>query len=453
MHMITLKRSSMIKFLLTTTVALGMAFTANAQQVKTWTLKDCIDHALEHNISIKQVQLDKDVAIQDVTAAKWNFSPNVNASASQTYNFGSSITVQGNRASANFRSNNFGVNASVVLFNGFSNMHTLKQSKIRLEQQEALISKVKNDVSLNVANAYLGVLFAQEQVKVAAAQLGISEKEAVRIETLVELGGMAKADLLTIQATVAGDQQNLVVAQNSASIALLQLAQLLQLDERSMAIESVAIGSQDQVVFNQDVHSIYHNALSAFPEIKAAELNVDAASEGIQLSKSGFYPSLTMSYGINTVYQRVQGVPDVFSFSEQLDNNLGNTLALSLNIPLFNKYQTKTTVAKTAINHQRMQNNLAQEQQLLKENVQRAYADALAASKAYDAAVVAANAAQTAFDFGRERLAEGALDAYAFNQIKNDLFVAQSQLIRAKYDYLFKVKVVEFYNGSSLAEL
>jgi outer membrane protein len=428
-------------------IILSLFGNVSAQEGKVWNLKECVDYALENNISIKQSVLDRESSTEDVTAAKWNFAPNLNGNASQNYNFGSSIDVSGGRFSADFRSNSFGLNSSVTLFDGFANIHTLNQAKIGVEAQDAALAKMKNDISLNVVNAYLQVLFAKEQVVVAESQQKISEDEVERTTQLVEAGVLPQGDLLNIQSTLAADNQNLVVTQNTLAIASLQLAQLLQLDEMTIEIADVEVDVKNQGVLANGVNTIYNKANETFPEIKLAELNIASAEKSIKIARANYYPTLTLSYGMNTIYQHRQGYPDFIPFSDQFNDNLGNSLGISLNIPIFNRFQFKTNVNKAKINHQKIQYNLESERLRLKSTIQTAYTDALASSKSYDAATTSVDAQQKAFDYSQERFAVGAINSFAFNQAKNNLVNAQSQLIRAKYDFMFKLKVLEFYFG------
>ena len=432
-----------------TIIAIGLIGTLSAQEEKVWTLKECVDYALENNISVKQSLLDKNISVEDVKAAKWNFAPNLNASASQGFNFGSSIGVSGARIPADFRSNNFSINSSTNLFNGFASIHTFKQAKIGVEAQDAAILKMKNDISLNVVNGYLQILFAKEQLLVAESQLTISENEVKRVQQLVGAGALPEGDLLNIKSTLANDKQSLIVAQNTLTITKLQLAQMLQLDVMSIDVADVPVNVQDQTILGNSVTAIYDKANATFPEIKLAELNILSAEKGIKISRANYYPSLTMSFGLNTAYQHRQGSTDIspFTFSEQIDDNMGQSIVFSLNIPLFNRYQFRSNVNKSKINYQKIQYNLESERLRLRETVQTAYTDANASSKSYDAATTSVEAQTKAFDYAQERFKAGAINSFDFNQAKNNLVNAQSQLIQSKYDFMFKLKVLEFYFG------
>jgi len=296
-------------------LAIGLLSNVTAQESKVWTLQECVNYALENNISVKQTELDKNIAVQDVKAAKWNFAPNLNGSASHNYNFGSSIGASGSRVAADFQSNNFGLNSSVTLFNGFANIHTLKQSQISVKAQEAALEKMKNDISLNVVNGYLQVLFAKEQLKVAESQVDISTVQVDRIAELVKAGAAAEGDLFNVKSTLATDNQSLVVAENSLAIAVLRLAQLLQLPEATIEIQDIDLEVSDQAILNEDVSVIYNKANESFPEIKQAELNVEIAEQAVKISRSNFYPTLSLNAGMSSVYQHRQGTTDFITFS------------------------------------------------------------------------------------------------------------------------------------------
>lgn len=430
-------------------LGLGLLSSVSAQETKIWTLKECVDYALENNISIKQSELDKNSSLEDVKAAKWNFAPNLNASASQNFNFGSSISVSGARIPADFRSNNFGINSTVNLFDGFANINNLKQTKIGVEIQDAAIAKMKNDISLNVVNAYLQILFAKEQVKIAQSQLTISEEQVNRIGELVDAGVLPQGDLLNIKSTLANDNQSLIVAKNNVLITSLNLAQLLQLETTEVNVAAVDVDIQNQAILSNDVETIYNKANESFPEIKLAELNIMSAEKSIQLARASYYPSLNLSFGLNTAYQHRQSTTDVspFLFSDQIDDNLGKSISLQLNIPIFNRYQFRSAVNKSKINYQKIEYNLVSERLRLQQTIQNAYADALASSKSYDAATTSVEAQTKAFDYSQERFKAGAINSFDFNQTKNNLVNAKSQLIRSKYDFMFKLKVLEFYFG------
>jgi outer membrane protein len=238
-----------------------------------------------------------------------------------------------------------------------------------------------------------------------------------------------------------------VVAKNTETLTALRLAQLLQLPESTILIQEIAVEATDQSILNTGIDEIFKKAEETFPEIKLADLNIKIAEKTIKISQSRYYPTLSLNYGMSTVYQHRQGSTDFITFSDQLDQNLGNSIGLSLNIPIFNRFQYRTTVSKNKIYYLKSEYSLTSEKLRLKETIQTAYTDAQASSKSYDAAVISVEAQNKAFDYANERYMVGAINSFDFNQIKNNLVSAQSQLIRAKYDFVFKLKVLQFYYG------
>ena len=241
---------------------------------------------------------------------------------------------------------------------------------------------------------------------------------------------------------MANDNQKLIVAQNSLTIAELRLSQLLQLKTMSIEVQDINVDIQNQSILGNGAEAIYNKANESFPEIKLAELNILSAEKGVKIAKANFSPSLTASFGLNTAYQHRQGSTDFtpFQFNDQIDDNLGQSIRFSLNIPIFNRYQFRSNVNKSKINYQKIQYNLESEQLRLRETIQTAYTDALASSKSYDAATTSLTAQQKAFDYSQERFKAGAINSFDFNQTKNNLVNSQSQLIQSKYDYMFKLK-------------
>ncbi|MCC7332945.1 MAG: TolC family protein [Flavobacteriales bacterium] len=423
------------------------AYSQPENSSKIWTLKECINHALENNISIKKSELEKVNKQQDVRQAKGNFLPNLNASASQNYNFGSSIDVTNNRVSADYRSNNYSLNSNWVLFDGFANIHTLNRAKINIAIQEANIVKMKNDISLNVVNNYLQVLFAKEQIKIANFQVNISEKELERITALVEAGAVPKGDMLNAKATLSTDIQTLTEAQNNFEMATLRLAQLLLIPEGTIQIEEIQVAEPTNTMASNSSTVIYDKAVGFFPEIKAAQLVIQSADKSISISKADYLPTLSFNYSLSTAYQHRQGFPDYYSYNKQLDNNLGHVLGLTLSIPIFNRFQFRSAVSRAEINKEQATFDLESEKIKLRESVQLAYTDASTAAKSYEAAKNSVDAQREAFDYANEKFQVGSISSYDFNQSKNRLFSSETQLIRSKYDYTFKVKVLEFYYG------
>ncbi len=453
-----------MKTIIAFTCVLFLSLTITAQettskQVKKWSLRESVDYALKNNLSVKRATLTSDLSKENITLAKSAFLPTVSGSASQSYSFGSSVDLATNtRKSADRRSNSIGVNAGVTFFNGFKNLNTLKQSKISYETSKYDLQKMKDDIALNVLNSYLNVLFVKENIKINKAQVALSKEQVDRTKRLVESGVQPKGNLLDVVATLASDEEKLVTAQNNLDLALLNLAQLLQLPKEGFDVEDVILDVKANPLPYANVKEVYTKSLSLRPEIKSAQLSIKNAELGIEVAKADYLPSLSMNVGLNTFYNHNQGQKDDYinpitgdlvsnGFFTQLDNNFGQSFSLSLRVPIFSGFRTNTNVKKAKINHLLSQNNLTSQKLILREAIERAFTDAKFTLKSYEAANKSLTAQEESFRFAKEKFEAGQSTSFDFNQVKNRLVDAQAALYRAKFNYIFKIKLLEFYYG------
>ena len=429
---------------------------------KKWTLKECVDHALENNITVQQNLLSLELAELNVKNAKGNFLPNLNASTSQGFNFGSFLGIDGSRISRDTRRNSVSANSSTTLFNGFRNLNTYKQAKLGVERSQLTLEKIQNDISLFVVNGYLNVLFAKENLAVAKTQAEISIKQVEAAKQRYEAGLTAKGNLLNSKSTAASDQQNVVSQENILAIALLNLAQSLQIPSKDFDILSIEINNPSAVLLFNNSEVVYLKALSTQPQIKNAELGIMDADYNIEIAKSFLKPSVNFSFGANTSYQHVQGRKDEITiidpvtmlpetipngFFKQFSDNLGYNFSLNVSIPIFNRTQSKTNIARQFINKELSQVNLDNEKLQLQQTIEQAFVDAKAAAKTYEASKTSLDAQREAFKNAQESYNLGASTLFDFDLVRNRLVSAESTLIRAKYDFVFKTKVLQFYYG------
>lgn len=454
-----------MKTRLTLFLAIFIAFSGIAQQTENgvksnkWSLKASVDYALEHNLSVKRAALTSDLRKEDISLAKSAFLPTASGSASQSYSFGSGVDLATNtRKSADRRSNSIGVNANIDLFNGFKNLNVLEQSKLGFESSQFDLQKMKDDISLNVLNGYLNVLFNKENLKIAVAQVNLSKEQVDRTMRLIEAGTQPKGALLDVEATLASDEEKLVTAQNNLDLALLSLAQLLQLPKEGFDVEDVIINISNAKMLPNTVDEIYSKSLNNRPEIKSAQLGIKNSEIAIEVAKADYKPSLSMNVGLNTFYNHNQGKKDDYinpltgdlvsnGFFTQLDNNFGQSVSLALRIPIFNGFRTNTAVKKAQINYQLSENNLTNQKLTLREIIERAYTDAKSSLKSYEAATKSFAAQKEAFRFEKEKFDGGQSTSFDFNQVKNRLVDAEAALYRAKFNFIFKTKLLEFYYG------
>lgn len=436
-------------------------------QNKKWTLQECVDHALENNISIKQAHLDSEIAKENIVSSKGDFLPNLNGSASKSFNFGSFIDNNGGRISSDSRGNSFGLNTGVTLFDGFRNIYSYKQSKLGLESSKIQLEVLTSNISLNIANAYLNILLNKENLKITLDQMELTQKQLDQVKSLVEYEVKPKSDLFDVEAQLATDNERVVNAQNNLDLSLLSLSQLLQISHVGFDIQEVLLEVSSVALGYDNTEDIYTTAEASRPEIKKANLEIENSVLGIKIAKSTFMPSLSFGAGMGTSYQHRQGEEDlrpiidpndpnniIFvenGFGTQLKNNLGYNVGFNLRIPIFNGFKTKANVSRSVIAKQKSELRLEQEKQTLRTNIEQAYADAKAALNQYVASEQSVNAQKEAFKNAQERYNLGVITAFDYEQIKNRLINAQSSLINAKYNFVFKTKVLDFYTGKPIS--
>jgi len=445
------------------TILVFMFFiTINAQDKK-WSLEECVEYALDNNISIKQQELNRELVEEDIVTAKGNFYPNLNGSASQDWNFGSYIGQTGLRISRDSRSNSFGLSSGVNLYNGNRNRNNLFQAKKDLEAAGYDLEANKNIIMLYIVNSYLDILLNKESLKIAQDQIVISESQVEKSKGLVESGSKAKAILLEAQATLATNKQQLTAAQNAVNISLLNLAQLLQLSHKGFDVADVKLDVTSASLIYNDTDAIYEKAVSTLPEIKSAEIAVESSELSVDIAKGAYYPSLSFRAGLGTSYQHNKGIADERpivdpddpnnitwipnGFGQQLQDNMGYYLGFALNVPIFNRFQTKSGVSRAAINQQKVELQLLDEQVKLRESIEKAYADAKAALDQFVSSETSLVAQEELFRNAQESYNSGVMTSFDFDQVRNRLVNAQSTMVNAKYNFIFRTKLLEYYYG------
>jgi len=423
-------------------------------QDKKWTLQECIDHASENNLSVQRAKFTTDLRKEDIASAKGNKLPGVNANASQNFNFGSTFIQGIGLATIDNRSNNLGINASITVFDGFRIKNRYDQSKVAYEASKLDLEKMRNDISLNIVNSYLNVLFSKENLKIAEAQLEISKQQYEQTKTLVEEGVQPKGNLLEVESTKINDENAIVTAQNNVDLALLTLSQILQIPNAGFDIQEVPVNIEKVALLYNNTNEIFEKAVNNQPEIKSAELGVESALVNIEIAKADYLPTLTLFGGLSTFYRHQQGIKDdknspinQFPFFTQLENNFGQNFGLSLNIPVFSRNQVKTNVNRAKINQKVSEITLSDQKQALREAIERAYINAKATLKEYEAAKKSVDAQELSFEYAQQRYNLGVTNSFDFEQVKNRLVNAQATLARAKYNFVFRTKLLEFYYG------
>ncbi len=429
-------------------------------QSKKWTLEECVQYALEHNISIKQTALDSQTAQISKSSALGSFLPSINATASHSWNIGLNTNIVTNaleNETTQFTS--AGLDSGIDIYKGLQNQNNFRKAKLSIVAAQYQLSKMKDDISLNVANAYLQILFNKENIKVQNEQLDINQKQLTRTQELVNAGSIPRGDLLDIKATVAGDKQRVIAAENTLLISKLSLAQLLQLEDfQNFDIVDADYEAKQSEVMFQTPEAIYQKAREERVEVKIAKTNLEIAEKDVQISKGAYQPTLQGFYRFNTriSYAEVPtfdatgnftGYGNPAPFFNQFSDNKGHNFGVQLNLPILNGFSARNGVARSKVALERSKIALSQSELDLERNVFTAYTDAKGAYNTYESAVAALEARESAFNYAKERYAVGMMNAFDFNQAQSLFANAQSEVLRTKYDYIFKTKIVEFYFG------
>ena len=437
-------RISIISFIIVSTIS--------AQQKK-WTLKDCIDHALQYNISVKQAENKLLINKQNIIAAKGQFLPSVSGSLGQRMSIGSGFDPVSNQRINNQTINSFNYNVSVnqTIFNGFKTLNLYKQSVLNKVIDSLELARIRDDISLNVVNAYLNVLFNKENLEIAIAQYDLTEKQLKQVEYFVSAGVQPKANIFDTQATLSRDAQQVTIAQNNLDLALLSLSQLLQVEYNGFDISTENIVNPDSKLLYSSINPILDFAFKNRSEIKLAEKNIESVELNTKILTSGYLPTINFSYGYGSVWSESKNDFIKQAFFRELDLLKGHNFNLTVSLPIFSRFQNKTSIARTRVEVESSKLNLNQAKLNLESNIQRAFTDTKAAFKAFEAAKKVFIAQNISFSNAQERYNNGTINTYELEQVRVQLINANVSLVNAKYDFVFKTKVLNFYMGVPLA--
>ncbi|WP_396167840.1 TolC family protein [Flavobacterium sp.] len=425
-------------------------------QTKKWSLEECVKYAIDNNISIKNTELDTKTADINKKDAFGNFLPSLNSNANHSWNIGlNQDPTTGLLRNQTTQFSTMGVGVGLDIYKGMQNQNTLRRANLSIIAAKYQLTKMQEDVALNVANAFLQVLFNKENLKVQKEQKANNEKQLARSEELVKAGSVPRGDLLDIKATVAADNQRVINAENALLISKLSLAQLLQLKEfYDFDVTDDTNAKDENNILSQTPLAIYDKAKELRTELKIAKTNLEIAEKNVTIAKGAYQPTLQGFYNINT---RIS-YADTFDFQTgtsrpaepfgtQFTDNKGQTFGAQLSIPIFNGFSVKNNVERSKVNLEKSKIAMEQEELTLQRNVYTAFTDAKGGLNAYESAISALDARQEAYNYAKERYAVGMMNSFDFNQSQTLYTVAQSEVLRTKYDYIFKIKILEFYFG------
>ena len=424
--------------------------TAGAQ--KQWGLRECCDYAVEHNISIKQQQNQCRQQEIQLSNAKNSRLPDLSASVGQNFSFGRGLTMDNTYTNTNTSSTSLQLGASMPLFTGFEIPNQIQLSKLNLEAATADLEKAKNDIRMQVAQAYVQILYDMEIADVARRQVEIDSAQVARLEAFVSNGKAAEAELSQQKATLANSRLTATQADNNYRLAILTLTQLLELPSpEGFSVVRPSSGELLSTVNSQlaTPDQIYAEALGVKPEILSQQLKLKAAGHSIKIAQAGHYPTLSLSGGLGTNYYKTSGF-DAESFGKQLSNNFSQYIGLSLSVPIFNRFATRNSIRSAQLNRQTQQLQLENTKKALYKEIQQAYYNALNSQAKYASSEEALRSNHEAFNLMSAKYEYGKANITEFNEAKNNLMKAESDLVRAKYEYIYNHALLDFYRGKEL---
>lgn len=446
-----MKKRLLIHLALPGCVLLGCTSLQAQQQ---WSLRQCIDYAIEHNISIRQTANAAEQSAVEVNTAKWARLPNLNASAGQNWNWGRTQTAVKNEDTGDYSTvyvntashgTNMSVSSTIPLFTGLEIPHQYALAKLNLKAAMADLEKAKEDISINIASAYLQVLFNEELHRVALGQVELSKEQYARIAKLAEVGKASPAEVAEAKARLAQDEMYAVQTNNDYNLALLDLSQLIELETpEGFALESPAVRLELAPLTPPD--EIFQIALVSKASIQAAQYRLEGSKHNIRIAQSNFYPQLSLSGSLGTNYYSTINR----TFSQQMNDNFSKYVGFSLSVPIFNRLATRNRVRTARLQRENYSLQLDNAKKNLYKEIQQAWYNALASESKYTSSSTAAQASEASFRLMSEKYENGKANAVEYNEAKQNLMKAQSDELQAKYEYLFRTKILDFYKGKPI---
>lgn len=419
-------------------------------QEKKWTLSECIDYAVTHNIEVKQ----SDNQIQNLKVEKNtlrnSFLPDLNAGVSQNFTFGRSLNQSNTYENSNIQNSSFSVSTEIPIFMGFKRTASLSQNKFDLLAAEANKELIKNNLLINVAGAYFQILLNKEIYNIALEQIQLTKEQEACTKILIDNGKAAESQLYDVRAQLADDELTATEARNSLRLSFLDLVQLMELDE----YDEFDIDSIDGDIAIADTLSpvnIYQSALTCMPQIRQAYYALQSKTKGIKIAKSGFYPTISFVAGMSTNYYNNNSAL-YENFRKQFNNNMQKSLCLTVSIPLFDRFSTRNKVRSARIEENNARLSLDNEKKQLYKDIEQAYTDVISAYEKYRSTTKAVMANEEAHRYALEKYAAGKSTVFEYNEIKMKLADALSQQSQAKYTYLLKDRILAFYSCFTLTD-
>ena len=432
-------------------IATALVTVTSSFAQKPWTLRQCVDYAIAHNITVKQMQNTREQQAIQLSTHKNSRLPDLNASANENFSFGRGLTAQNTYENKSTNNTSFSIGTSVSLFDGNRITNNIKLSQLNLDAADADLDKARNDISMNVAKSYIEVLNDMEVIEVAQRQISIDSMQVERLKVMVENGKASVAELSRQKATLAQSRLTLTNARNSYQLDLLSLSQLLELPSPEnfsvVCPDAARINPKSNIPTSPNV--IFADALNIKPEIKAQQLRVNGADYSIKIAKADLYPQLSFNAGLASNYYKTSGY-HADSFGKQLKNNFSQSLGLSLTVPIFNRFATRNNIRSAQIQRDNQVLKLEDTKKTLYKEIQQVYYNAVAAEAKFASSEQAVLSNEDAFKLTQGKYENGKANITEFNEAKNNLLKSQSDMVQAKYEYLYQSSLLDFYQGKEL---
>ena len=443
--------SKILIALITLTLALPVA-----AQPRQWSLRECCDYAVANNISIKQQENQRRQQEIKLSTSKNSRLPDLSGSVGQNFSFGRGLTADNTYSNTNTSSTSFSLGTSVPLFTGFQIPNQIKLDQLDLEAATADLEKAKNDIRMQVAQAYVQILYDMEMADVAHRQIEIDSAQVARLQAFVNNGKASEAELSQQRATLANSTLTATQADNNTRLALLTLTQLLELPSpEGFNIVRPNLSDYSEFSENSDYSgltpdAIYAEALGIKPEILSQQLKLKGTEHSIKIAQAGNYPTLSLSGGMGTNYYTTSGFKSD-GFGSQLKNNFSQYIGLNLNVPIFNRFQTRNQIRSARISQENQQLALDNTKKTLYQDIQKVYYNALNAQAKEKASQQAVATANDAFHLTQAKYENGKATITEFNESKNNYLKAESDLVQARYENIYQKALIAFYRGKDLA--
>ncbi|EOZ95697.1 putative outer membrane transport/efflux protein [Indibacter alkaliphilus LW1] len=415
-------------------------------------LETCIETALENNLQLKRSQVNLATQEANLIGNVGQRIPTLSTGGSSGYRWGRSINPVTNLFENNRIGNvNLFANANMTLFAGQQITNSIRQNKVDIEAAQYNVLATENNITLEVINLFINVVFAKEQLKIAENQLGTTKEQLINTTKLVEAGALPLANRLDIQAQNATNELEVINAQNNLRIAKLNLAQAMQIPFREeLDVVAPELDPENIIMTERDVDEIFQVALELMPEIRAAELGVESADYGVRVAKAGYYPTLGIGASAFSNYVDQFFLGERMEFGTQIRNNFSNSGNIQLNIPILSNFRNRANVQRARLQKRLSEIQEEESRNILRQDIESAYTNANAARQSFRASEIRVSSLEESFRIAEQRFDAGAINFADYQLAQNNFFNAQADLVTSKYTYIFRVKVLDFYLGNPL---